>query len=74
MHLHTIMYYWVGVAIRDVCLTHISMTFEPTDNMYALLLVGMASALGMVGHVQQQVWQSFKRVAKHTLKEFQKVS
>ena len=74
MHVHTIMYYWVGVAIRSVCLTHISMTFEPTDNMCALLLVGMASALGMVGHVQQQVWQSLKRVAKYKLKEFQKVS
>ena len=76
MHVHTIMYYWVGVAICSVCLIHISMTFEPTDNMCALLLllVGMASTLGMVGHVQQQVWQSLRRMAKHMFKEFQKMS
>ena len=32
----------------------------------------IASAFGMVGHVQQKVWQSVKRMAKRTLKEFQK--
>ena len=46
-------------------------TFEPTDDTCALLLVGVASAFVTVGHVQQC------EKAKHTLKEFiesQKVS
>ena len=29
------------------------MTFEPTGNMCALLLVGVARTFGTVGHVQQ---------------------
>ena len=41
------------------------MTFEPTGDRCALLLVGMAHAFGMVGHVQQSV----RRMAKRTLKE-----
>ena len=43
----------VGVRIRNVCLVCISMTFEPTGNMCALLLVGVARTFGTVGHVQQ---------------------
>ena len=46
------------------------MTFEHIGNTCALLLVGMASAFGTVGHVQQIM----RRMAKHTLKEFQEVS
>ena len=46
------------------------MTFEPRGNTCALLLVGVAHAFGMVNHVQQSV----RRMAKHTLKEFQEVS
>ena len=38
--------------------------------MFALLLVGMACTFDMVSHVQQSV----RRVAKHTMKEFQEVS
>ena len=49
--------------------THISMTFEPTGDMCALLLVGMAHAFRTVRHVQRTV-----RTAKHTLKELKKVS
>ena len=48
----------------------ISMTFEPTGNMCALLLVGVARAFGTVSHMQQSV----RRMAKCTMKEFQKVS
>ena len=48
---------------------HISMTFEPTGNTCALLLVGMAHAFGMVRHVQRSV-----RTAKRMLKELKKVS
>ena len=50
------------------------MTFEPTGNMSALLLVGVASAFVTVSHVKQL---SVRRMAKRTLKEFiesQKVS
>ena len=43
----------------------IIMTFELTGNMFALLLVGVACAFEMVGHVQQIV----RRMAKHMLKE-----
>ena len=45
-------------------------TFEPMGNTCALLLVAMAHAFGMVGHVQQSV----RRMAKRTLKEFQEVT
>ena len=47
-----------------------SMTFEPKGNKCALLIVGVANAFGMVGHVHQSV----RRMAKHMLKEFQEVS
>ena len=45
----------------------ISMTFEPTGNTCALLLVGMAHALGKVSQVQ---W-SVRKMAKHMLKELE---
>ena len=45
----------------------ISMTFEPTGDTCALLLVGVAHAFGKVGHVQQSV----RKTAKHTLKELE---
>ena len=47
-----------------------SMTFEPKGNKCALLIVGVANAFGMVGHVHQTV----RRMTKHMLKEFQEVS
>ena len=43
----------VCVRIHRVCLVRISMTCEPTGNMCALLLVGVAHTFGTVGHVQQ---------------------
>ena len=60
----------LGVCICSVCLAHISMTFEPTGDRCALLLVGMAHAFGKVGHVQQSV----RRMAKHMLKELLEVT
>ena len=50
----------LGVHIHSVCLARISMTFELTGNTFALLLVDVACAFGMVGHVQQSV----RRMAK----------
>ena len=47
----------------------IIMTFELTGNMFALLLVGVACAFEMVGHVQQIV----RRMAKHSWKEVSEV-
>ena len=41
------------------------MIFEPTGNMCALLLVGVARAFGTISHVKQGV----QRMANHTLKE-----
>ena len=49
----------------------ISITFELT---HALLLVGVACAFEMVGHVQQSVSNVRRMVAKHTLKEFEELS
>ena len=46
------------------------MTFEPTVDTWALLLVGVGHPFGTVGHVQQSV----RRVAKCMLKEFQEVT
>ena len=43
------------------------MTFEPTGDTCALLLVGVAHAFGKVGHVQRSV----RKMAKHTLKELE---
>ena len=40
-------------AYSQCMLVCISMTFEPTGNMCALLLVGVARTFGTVGHVQQ---------------------
>ena len=45
----------------------ISMTFEPTGDTCALLLVGVAHAFGKVGHVQQ----SARKTAKCTVKELE---
>ena len=45
----------------------ISMTFEPTGNTCALLLVGVAHAFGKVGHVQRSV----RKTANRTLKELE---
>ena len=45
------------------------MTFEPTGDTCALLLVGVASAFVMVGHVQQCDKDKVRRMAKRTLKE-----
>ena len=46
------------------------MTFEPTGDMCALLLVGVPHAFGTVSHVQQGV----RKTAKCTLKELKEVS
>ena len=43
------------------------MTFEPTGDMCALLLVGVAHAFGKVGHVQRSV----RKTANRTLKELE---
>ena len=59
----------LGVRISSVYLVCISVTFEPTGDRFALLLVGMACTFDMVSHVQQSV----RRVAKHMMKEFQEV-
>ena len=48
----------------------ISITFELTRT---LLLVGVACAFEMVGHVQQSV-SNVRRMVKHTLKEFEELS
>ena len=48
---------------------HMSMTLA---DIYALLLVGVVSAFGVAGHVQQSV--SSVRMAKYMLKEFEEVS
>ena len=55
---------WNSFSVR-----HISVTFELTGDTCALLLVGVAHAFGMVGHVQQSV----RRIANCMLKEFQEV-
>ena len=69
MHTNTKQYKILGVYIHSVCLKCILLTFELTGDICALLLVGMAYAFGTVGHVQPSV----RRMAKHTLKEFQEV-
>ena len=50
---------------------HTCMSMTIAD-IYALLLVGVASAFGVAGHVQQSV--SSVRMAKYMLKEFEEVS
>ena len=57
----------LGVHIHSVCLVCISMTFEPTGDTCALLLVGVACAFRTVSH-------GVRRIAKRTWKEFQDVS
>ena len=60
----------LGVCIHSVCLTCISMTFEPTGDTCVLLLVGVACTFGMISYVQQSV----RKMAERTMKEFQEVS
>ena len=43
----------LGVCIHSVCRVCISMAFEPAGDMCASLQVGVASAFGTVGHMQQ---------------------
>ena len=47
-------------GICTVCLMCISMTFEPTGDTCAILVVDVARAFGSIGHVQQSV----RRMAK----------
>ena len=66
----------LGVCIHSVCLTCISMTFEPTGDtcvtcrLLTHVLVGVACTFGMISYVQQSV----RKMAERTMKEFQEVS